>query len=138
MTDLELMRAAEAARENAYAPYSCFHVGAALLTKDGRVFLGCNVENVSFGATNCAERTAIFAAVAAGAREFSAIAITGGAADKSAGFCPPCGICRQVIAEFGGADMRILLGNAKKYESYTVADLLPLAFEEKSLGENAK
>jgi cytidine deaminase len=138
MTDLELMRAAVQARENAYAPYSRFHVGAALLAKDGRVFLGCNVENVSFGATNCAERTAIFAAVAAGTREFSAIAITGGAADMPAGFCPPCGICRQVIAEFGGADMRILLGNSGKYESYTVADLLPLAFKEKSLGENAK
>ena len=94
MTDLELMRAAVQARENAYAPYSRFHVGAALLAKDGRVFLGCNVENVSFGATNCAERTAIFAAVAAGAREFSAIAITGGAADKPADFCPPYGIWR--------------------------------------------
>ncbi|MBQ8859375.1 MAG: cytidine deaminase [Clostridia bacterium] len=138
MTDLELMQAAEAARENAYAPYSRFHVGAALLAKDGRVFLGCNVENVSFGATNCAERTAVFSAVAAGVREFSAIAITGGAQDKPADFCPPCGICRQVLAEFGGKELRVLLGNSKKYESYTVADLLPLAFEEKSLGENAK
>ncbi len=138
MTDLELMQAAEAARQNAYAPYSRFRVGAALLAKGARVFLGCNVQNVSFRATNCAERTAIFAAVAAGAREFSAIAITGGAADKPADFCPPCGICRQVLAEFGGRELRVLLGNAKKYESYTVADLLPLAFEEKSLGENAK
>lgn len=138
MTDLELMRAAVQARENAYAPYSRFHVGAAILAKDGRVFLGCNVENVSFGATNCAERTAIFAAVAAGAREFSAIAITGGVADKPADFCPPCGICRQVLAEFGGKELRVLLGNSDKYEIYTVADLLPLAFEEKSLGENAK
>ena len=135
MTDQELMQAAEAARDNAYAPYSHFHVGAALLTKDGRVFCGCNIENASFGATNCAERTAIFAAVAAGVRDFSAIAIVGGRAGDAPGFCAPCGICRQVIAEFGGADLRILLGNSKKYDSYAVADLLPLAFSEKSLTE---
>lgn len=137
MTDLELMQAAEVARKNAYAPYSHFCVGAALLTGDGRVFYGCNVENASFGATNCAERTAIFAAVAAGARDFISIAITGGRVGAAPSFCAPCGICRQVIAELCGADCRILLGNAKDFRAYSVAELLPLAFSEKSMGEDA-
>lgn len=97
MTPRELLRAAERARRASYAPYSRFAVGAALLSTSGRVYLGCNVENASFGLSICAERSAIFQAVSAGEREFSAIAVTAGTGQGA----PPCGACRQVLAEFG-------------------------------------
>ena len=128
MSDRELLLAAERARENAYAPYSHFHVGAALLAADGSLFSGANVENASFGATCCAERSAVFSAVSAGARQFSAIAICGAKKGERGRACPPCGICRQVLAEFCDADLRILLGNADEHEEYTLAQLLPHAF----------
>ena len=128
MTEKELLAEAERARENAYAPYSHFRVGAALLASDGRVFLGANVENASFGATSCAERSAIFAAVSAGARDFTAIAICGGREGERGGICPPCGICRQVLSEFCKKDFRILLGNAHEYREYTLTELLPHSF----------
>jgi len=97
VTPRELLRAAERARRASYAPYSRFAVGAALLSTSGRVYLGCNVENASFGLSICAERSAIFQAVSAGEREFSAIAVTAGTGQGA----PPCGACRQVLAEFG-------------------------------------
>ena len=128
MTDKELLGAAESARENAYAPYSHFLVGAALLARDGRVFLGANVENASFGATNCAERSALFAAVSAGAREFSCIAINGAQEGERGAICQPCGICRQILSEFCKKDFRILLGNADEYKEYTLGELLPHSF----------
>ncbi len=128
MSERELLAAAERARENAYAPYSHFLVGAALLASDGRVFLGANVENASFGATNCAERSAIFAAVSAGARDFSAIAVCGGHDGERGTICPPCGICRQVLSEFCEKDFRVLLGNADEYREYTIGELLPHSF----------
>lgn len=128
MTEKELLAAAERARENAYAPYSHFQVGAALLTSDGRVFLGANVENASFGATSCAERSAVFAAVSAGVRDFEAIAICGGHEGERGGICPPCGICRQVLSEFCKKDFRILLGNADEYREYALSKLLPHSF----------
>ena len=128
MSDKELLLAAEQARENAYAPYSHFHVGAALLAADGRFFLGANVENASFGATCCAERSAIFAAVSAGVRQFAAIAICGAREGERGSVCPPCGICRQVLTEFCKENFRVLLGNADEYQSYTLAELLPNAF----------
>lgn len=128
MTEKELLAAAERARENAYAPYSHFQVGAALLTSDGRVFLGANVENASFGATSCAERSAVFAAVSAGVRDFEAIAICGGHEGGRGGICPPCGICRQVLSEFCKKDFRILLGNADEYREYALSKLLPHSF----------
>ncbi len=133
MKDIELMKLAEAARENAYAPYSRFAVGAALLAADGTVYTGANVENISFGATNCAERTAIFYAVAQGVRDFTAIAITGAPVGQNPDFCPPCGICRQVLAEFCSSDFRVLLGNAEQLTVYRLGDLLPHAFNEPSL-----
>lgn len=128
MTDKELLRAAEDARKNAYAPYSHFLVGAALLTRDGRVFLGTNVENASFGATSCAERSALFAAVSAGAREFSCIAISGAHEGDRGTICPPCGVCRQVLSEFCKNGFRVLLGNADEYKEYTLGELLPHSF----------
>ena len=127
------MKAAQKARENSYSPYSHFRVGAALLTKSGKVYTGCNIENAGYSATNCAERTAIFKAVSEGERDFEALAIIGGREGETAEFCAPCGICRQVISEFCGKDFKIILGNEEKYKIYTLDSLLPLAFTDKDL-----
>jgi cytidine deaminase len=116
-----LVGAAWQARDNAYAPYSNFHVGAALLAADGRIFSGCNVENISYGLTNCAERVAMGAAVSAGVREFLAVAVV---ADTTVPISP-CGACRQVLAEFGVP--RILLVNRTTREEFTLEALLPRA-----------
>ena len=116
-----LIEAAWEAREMAYAPYSKFQVGAALLAKDGRIFLGCNVENISYGLTNCAERVAIGAAIAAGVREFVAVAVV---ADTGVPISP-CGACRQVLAEFGVP--KILLANRTERLEFTLEELLPRA-----------
>lgn len=124
---------AQKAREKSYSPYSHFRVGAALLTKSGKVYTGCNVENAAYSSTCCAERTAIFKAVSEGEREFSAIAITGGREGEAAKFCAPCGVCRQVIAEFCQKDFQIVLGNEYRYEIYTLDNLLPFAFTDKDL-----
>lgn len=132
----ELILAAASVRENAYAPYSGFKVGAALLGKSGKVYVGCNVENASFSATNCAERTAFFTAVAAGERDFDAIAIVGGKDGGEIGVCAPCGVCRQVMAEFCQGDFRIVLGSPEKFAVYTLAEILPLAFLSENLSEN--
>ena len=122
-----LLDEARAARERAYAPYSKFKVGAALLTKDGRVFAGCNVENASYGLCNCAERTAFFSAIAAGCRrdEFAALAVVG----DTDGPIAPCGACRQVIIELGGPDLTVWLGNLRGDTRETTArQQLPDAF----------
>ncbi len=125
----ELLAAARIARENAYAPYSRFKVGAALLARDGRVFLGCNVENASFGATLCAERSALAAAVTSGVRDFSAIAIVGGKENEKTGACTPCGICRQVLAELCAPDFTVILEDADGDERVmTLSELLPHSF----------
>ena len=129
MTDEKLVALAKEAMKNAYAPYSKFQVGAALLAKDGRVFTGCNVENASYGATNCAERTAIFKAVSEGYREFDAIAIVASSGD----FASPCGICRQVLAEFMPEGKVILDSNEKGMVTYSVRELLPLGFTSKDI-----
>jgi len=127
-----VLRAFEAMRI-AYAPYSGFHVGAALLTKDGRVYTGCNIENASFGATNCAERTAVFKAVSDGEREFAAIAVVGGMHGEISGFAAPCGICRQVLSEFCAEDFPIHLWNGSEYRTYLLRELLPLSFTDKDM-----
>lgn len=116
-----LVNAAWKTRDQAYAPYSNFHVGAALLAEDGRIFTGCNVENLSYGLTNCAERVAIGAAVAAGVRRFLAVAVV---ADTTVPISP-CGACRQVLAEFGVP--RILLANRTERVEFTLEELLPRA-----------
>lgn len=128
-----LMQAAEAAREMSYSPYSHFCVGAAIETKSGKLYTGCNVENAGYSATNCAERTAVFKAVSEGEKQFTAIAITGGRRGDKASFCPPCGICRQVLAEFCGKDFKIILGNSDSYKVFTLDELLPFAFTEEDL-----
>lgn len=128
MTEKELVSLAVGARENSYSPYSGFKVGAALLTKSGKVYKGCNIENSAFSPTNCAERTAVFSAVADGEREFSAIAIVGGA-DEIKDFCPPCGVCRQVLSEFCKSDFKIHLFNGEEIKTYTLGELLPLSFK---------
>lgn len=128
MTNGELIRVAAEAREKAYAPYSGFRVGAALLGKSGKIYTGCNVENAAYTPTNCAERTAVFKAVSEGEREFSAIAIVGGKGDEIADFCAPCGICRQVLAEFCDEDFPVILGNPNDYKTYTLKQLLPFSF----------
>ena len=128
-----LISMAQKAREKSYSPYSHFCVGAALLTKAGKVYTGCNVENAAYSATVCAERTAIFKAVSEGERDFDAIAIVGGKEGKTSELCAPCGVCRQVIAEFCQKDFKIVLGNEDKFEVYTLEKLLPLAFTDKNL-----
>ena len=133
MSDLELMKLAVEARKASYSPYSKFKVGAALLGKSGKVYLGCNVENAAYTPTNCAERTAVFKAVSEGEREFLAIAIVGGSGEDPADFCAPCGICRQVLAEFCEQDFRILLGTPEKFQAYTLAELLPFSFGKNDL-----
>ncbi|WP_413368157.1 cytidine deaminase [Lysinibacillus sp. 3P01SB] len=129
MNKEQLMESARNMKEKAYIPYSKFPVGAALLLKDGTVINGVNVENVSLGATNCAERTAIFTAVANGYKkgDFQAIAVAGDTAD----FLPPCSICRQVLAEFCLPEMPVYLTNEKKeILELTLKDLLPYAFTD--------
>jgi cytidine deaminase len=133
MTDLELIKTAIEARKRAYAPYSGFSVGAALLTADGRVFTGCNIENAAFTPTNCAERTAFFKAVSEGVRAFEAIAVVGGKGEEPSEFCAPCGVCRQVMAEFCSPDFRIVLGNEKNQTVYTLSELLPASFSKSDL-----
>ena len=128
MTDKELMQLALDARKQAYAPYSHFSVGAALLSKSGDAYTGCNVENAAFSPTCCAERVALFKAVSEGVREFSAIAIVGGKEDDLSKICTPCGVCRQVLAEFCQGDLRILTGTPDQIQATTLADLLPFAF----------
>lgn len=120
-TDDELIAAAWEARTNAYAPYSKFKVGAALLGADGRVFQGCNVENISYGLTNCAERVAIGAAVATGARDFEKVVVV---ADTSVPISP-CGACRQVLAEFGVKS--VILANRTERVGFSLEELLPRA-----------
>ena len=132
-TDRELMLEAQRARLSAYAPYSHFFVGAALLAASGKVYLGCNIENAAYGPTNCAERTAFFKAVSEGEREFLAIAITGGREGAPPAFCAPCGVCRQVMAEFCKEDFRVLLGNAEDIKPYTLSQLLPVTFDKETL-----
>ena len=126
----ELIQAALSARKKAYAPYSGYAVGAALLTKSGEVYEGCNIENASFGATNCAERTAFFKAVSEGKREFAAIAIAGGKAGEDAvEYTYPCGICRQVMQEFCDKDFKILVTKSSlEYEEYVLTEILPYGF----------
>lgn len=114
----------------AYAPYSRYHVGAALLAADGRIFTGCNVENASYGATNCAERTAFFKAVSEGVRDFSAICIVGGTDGNVTDYAPPCGVCRQVMREFcRPREFEIILAkDPEQYLVFTLEDLLPMGF----------
>lgn len=129
MDNKELVRLAKEAMNNAYVPYSKFRVGAALLTADGLVFSGCNIENASFGGTNCAERTALFKAISEGNRKFKKIAIISDSND----YTYPCGICRQVLSEWG-LDMEIIVANSnEEFRVHKLRDILPYAFTNENM-----
>lgn len=127
---IDLMKEAMKYREQAYVPYSNFKVGAAILTEEGKLYGGCNIENASYGATNCAERTAIFKAVSEGVKKISAIAIIGDVNQITY----PCGICRQVILEFGDENVDIIVfTNLENYEIIKLKDIIPYAFTKLDL-----
>ncbi len=128
MSPEKLVELAKEAMERAYAPYSRYKVGAALLCKDGTVYQGCNIENAAHSPTNCAERTAFFKAIYDGHRDFSAIAVCGGKDGVISGLFPPCGVCRQVMREFCEEDFRIYMVTPTGYEERTLAQLLPDSF----------
>ena len=129
MKYLKLVDEAKRAMKNSYSPYSNFAVGAALLTRDGQVYRGCNIENAAYGAANCAERTALFSAIAHGEKEFEAIAIV----SSSGEYTYPCGICRQVIAELMPKGRLVFSDDEGNYKELTVEDILPYAFTKESL-----
>ena len=132
ITDLQIQELCKAAidiRKNCYAPYSHFCVGAAILTARGNIYTGVNVENAAYGPSNCAERTAVFKAVSEGERDFVAIAIAGGPEGGEIDYCPPCGVCRQVLAEFCKPDLEIILPSSSgEPKRYTLAELFPESF----------
>ena len=125
---IDLTEKAKQAMTTAYAPYSGFTVGAALLCADGSVYAGCNIENAAYSPTLCAERTAFAKAVSEGKRDFTAIAICGGKDGHITGFCTPCGVCRQVMAEFCKEDFKVILVKPNGYEERTLSQLLPESF----------
>ena len=127
MDKINLCRLAADARKSAHAPYSGFKVGAALLCNNGKIFTGCNIENAAYGSTVCAERVAVFKAVSEGVRGFTAIAIAGGDLQNGA---PPCGACRQVLAEFADDSLAVLVvkDGGEAFDEYTLGELLPSAF----------
>ncbi len=130
----ELVKRALTARGRSYSPYSRFAVGAALLTDDGEIFTGANIESASYSPTVCAERVAFFSAVHGGKRDFKAIAIVGGPTTEDvSSFTAPCGVCRQVMAEFCGPDFEIILYDGDNIKSYTFAELLPESFGKSNL-----
>ena len=134
----ELIKKALEAQTYSYSPYSNFQVGVALLTKSGKIYTGCNIENAALSPTNCAERTAFFKAVSEGETEFEAIAIVGspkGAKQEEREYCAPCGVCRQVMAEFCNIkDFKVILGKSEDdYKEYTLDEILPFAFTKDDL-----
>ena len=132
---MALIQASLDAREKSYAPYSGYAVGAALYTDSGALYTGCNIENASYGATNCAERTAIFKAVSAGERRITSIAITGGLFGQvPVDYAYPCGICRQVMHEFGGEALTVIVAKSvEEYQVFTLIELLPHGFGGESI-----
>ena len=135
MTDRELVSMAEDAMTRAYAPYSRFQVGAALLCADGSVYTGCNIENAAYGPTVCAERVAFFTAVRDGERDFIKIAVVGGPEGGIRSFTHPCGVCRQVMREFCRDDFEILVFDGERIRRTTLAALLPDSFSPADLAE---
>ena len=134
-TTKKMIAAAREAASLAYVPYSHFPVGAAFHTTDGRIITGCNIENASYSPTNCAERTAIFKAVSEGVTKFKKIAVVGGPNGNLENYCPPCGVCRQVISEFADEDFELILGTSENtYAVYNFfEEVLPLSFTAKEL-----
>ena len=134
MNNKMLIEAAKDGMKNAYVPYSNFKVGAAVLTKDGKIYKGCNIENSSYGATNCAERTAIFKAVSEGETKLTTIAIVSSSPD----FTFPCGICRQVMGEFMLNGELVLCNQEGEIKTFTISDILPFAFTKNELNYEGK
>lgn len=132
---LELIKEAQRAREFSYSPYSNYMVGAAVMTEEGDIYSGCNIENAAYGPTNCGERTAIFKAVSEGKRKFKAIAIVGGKRGGEGDFATPCGVCRQVMMEFcDPKNMQIIVAkNTEEYKIFTLRELLPEGFGASNL-----
>ncbi len=136
MNKKDLVMLAKDAMKNSYAPYSNYNVGAALLTKNGNIYKGCNIENASYSVTNCAERTAIFSAIANGEKEFTAICVVGGKNGEITDYAMPCGVCRQALAEFCDADFKVYVGISEdEIKEFTLGELLPYSFDKSKLGE---
>ena len=137
MNNKELVKLAFEAMQNSYSPYSECKVGAALLTTSGKVYLGCNVENSSYGPTNCAERTAFFSAICAGEREFTKIAIVGGKNGQVTDMFMPCGVCRQVMSEFCCDDFEVIVAKGyDDFKSFSLKELLPYGFSKKNVKDD--
>ena len=134
MDKKKLIEAALEAREHSYSPYSHYMVGAALLTKSGKIYQGCNIENAAYTPTNCAERTAFFTAVYEGEREFAAIAVAGSPEGPCTGYAAPCGVCRQVMMEFCNPKEFIIIvaKSVEEYVEYTLEEMLPMGFGPES------
>lgn len=136
MNNKELVKAAIDAMQKAYAPYSSYKVGAALLAKSGKLYTGCNVENAAYGPTNCAERTAFFKAVSEGDREFLKIAVVGGKDGNITDLFMPCGVCRQVMAEFCDGDFEIVVARSEEdFSTFTLSSILPYGFSKKNISD---
>lgn len=136
MDKKDLFILAKDAMKSSYAPYSNYNVGAALLTKNGNIYKGCNIENASYSVTNCAERTAIFSAIANGEKEFTAICVVGGKNGGITDYAMPCGVCRQALAEFCDADFKVYVGISEdEIKEFTLSELLPNSFDKSKLGE---
>lgn len=136
MTKETLFKLAKEAMATSYAPYSNYNVGAALLCKNGNIYKGCNVENASYSLTNCAERTALFSAVANGENVFEALCIVGGKNGVITDYAMPCGACRQVLSEFCNADFKIYVGkNENDIKEFSLDELIPFSFDKSKLGE---
>ena len=133
MTNADLIALAAEMTRHSYAPYSHFHVGAALLCRDGRVWTGCNIENAAFDPTVCAERVAFFSAIRDGARDFERIAVVGGEEGRITSFTYPCGVCRQVMREFCGDDFAVIVSDGKEIREIALGDLLPHSFSPADL-----
>ena len=134
MNEKELCKAAIDAMKNAYVPYSGYRVGAALMTEDGKLFTGCNIENAAYTPTVCAERTAVFKAVSEGEREFLKLAVVGGKGGKTGGIAQPCGVCRQVLREFCQDDFEIIfVKDEDNFEKHTLSQILPFSFRPENL-----
>ncbi len=136
MNKKDLFILANDAMKNSYAPYSNYNVGAVLLCRNGNIYKGCNIENASYSLTNCSERTALFSAIANGEKEFEAICIVGGRNGKITDYAMPCGACRQVLAEFCGADFKVFVGVSENdIKEYKLSELLPYSFDKSKLGD---
>lgn len=136
MNKKDLFILAKEAMKKSYAPYSSYNVGAVLLTKDGKIYKGCNIENASYSVTNCAERTALISAISNGEKEFEAICVVGGMNGEITDYAMPCGVCRQALAEFCDADFKIYVGVSEDdIKEFKLGELFPYSFDKSKLGE---